>query len=173
MRQMVHIFVCMSHKTKHESKNLASEPMVAYVTGSSLNPFYSLLGGPKNNFSSDWEIVKLARQGFSKRALLSLAKKISLTFQELATILHISERTLQRYDDDAIIKTEYAEKAVEIARLYTRGQEVFGSMDKFKLWIKAPSLIFNGEAPVSVLDTSAGFDMVFTELGRIEHGIFA
>jgi len=170
---MVHIFVYMSHKNKVEDVNLANEPMVAYVTGNSLNPFYSLLGGPKNNFSSDWDIVKLARQGFSKRALLSLAKKISLTFQELATILHISERTLQRYDDDAIIKTEYAEKAVELARLYTRGQEVFGSMDKFKLWIKAPSLIFNGEAPVSVLDTSAGFDMVFTELGRIEHGIFA
>ena len=99
--------------------------------------------------------------------MLSLAKKISLTLQELTNILHISERTLQRYYDDAIIKTEYAEKAVELARLYTRGQEVFGSMDKFKLWIKAPSLIFNGEAPVSLLDTSAGFDMVFTELGRI------
>jgi putative toxin-antitoxin system antitoxin component (TIGR02293 family) len=169
---MVYIFVYMSHKNKPDSPNLVSEPMVAYVTGGSLNPFYSLLGGPKNAFSSDWDIINLARQGFSKRALLSLAKKISLTFQELATILHISERTLQRYDDDAIIKTEYAEKAVELARLYTRGQEVFGSMDKFKLWIKAPSLIFNGEAPVSLLDTSAGFDMVFTELGRIEHGIF-
>ena len=152
---------------------MAGEPIVAYVTAGSLNPFYNLLGGPKNSFSSDWDILKLARQGFSKRALLSLAKKISLTLQELATILHISERTLQRYEDDAIIKTEYAEKAVELARLYTRGQEVFGSMDKFKLWIKAPSLIFNGEAPVSLLDTSAGFDMVFTELGRIEHGIFA
>jgi len=170
---MVHIFVYMSQKNKTEGTNIANEPMVAYVTGGSLNPFYSLLSGPKNNFSNDWDIIKLARQGFSKRALLSLAKKISLTLQELTTILHISERTLQRYDDDAMIKTEYAEKAVELARLYTRGQEVFGSMDKFKLWIKAPSLIFNGEAPVSLLDTSAGFDMVFTELGRIEHGIFA
>ena len=147
--------------------------MVAYANGGSLNLFYNLLGGSKNSFSNEWDIIKLARQGFSKRALLSLAKKISLTLQELTTILHISERTLQRYDDDAMIKTEYAEKAVELARLYTRGQEVFGSMDKFKLWIKAPSLIFNGEAPVSLLDTSAGFDMVFTELGRIEHGIFA
>jgi putative toxin-antitoxin system antitoxin component (TIGR02293 family) len=163
----------MSYKKEKNSENIISEPMVTYAAGSSLNPFYSLLGGQKNNFSNDWDIIKLARHGFSKRTLLSLAKKISLTLQELATILHISERTLQRYDDDAIIKTEYAEKAVELARLYTRGQEVFGSMDKFKLWIKAPSLIFNGEAPVSLLDTSAGFDMVFTELGRIEHGIFA
>jgi len=49
--------------------------MVAYASGGSLNPFYSLLSGPKNNFSNDWDIIKLARQGFSKRVLLSLAKK--------------------------------------------------------------------------------------------------
>jgi putative toxin-antitoxin system antitoxin component (TIGR02293 family) len=125
------------------------------------------------NFLPDFEAIKIARQGFPKHILLSLSKKISLNTQELANILHISERTLQRYDDDAIIKTEYAEKAVELARLYTRGEEVFGSMDKFKIWVKTPSIIFKGEAPITILDTSAGFDMVFKELGRIEHGIFA
>lgn len=175
MRQMVHIFVYMSHKTKSDdSNNVVNEPMAAYVTSGPINAFYNLLGSPKSvRLSNDFEIIKFAREGFPKRLLLALAKKISLTIQELSIILHISERTLQRYDDDAIIKTEYAEKAVELARLYTRGEEVFGTMDKFKLWVKAPNLIFNGEAPVSMLDTSAGFNMVFKELGRIEHGIFA
>jgi putative toxin-antitoxin system antitoxin component (TIGR02293 family) len=167
MRQMVHIFVYMSYKEPKESNNKVSEPMGLYLTQS---PFHSLLGSSK--LSNDFDIVKLARNGFPKRVLLSLAKKISLNLQELSYILHISERTLQRYDDEEIIKTEYAEKAVELARLYTRGGEVFGSMDKFKLWVKTPSFVFNGEAPVSMLDTSAGFDMVFKELGRIEHGIF-
>lgn len=163
----------MSYKIKHTAKNEVNEPMAMYITQVSSTPFYNLLGGTKTaTTSSDFDIIKLARQGFPKKALLTLAKKISLNIQELANILHISERTLQRYEDDAIIKTEYAEKAVELARLYTRGEEVFGSMDKFKLWVKAPSLIFNGEAPVTFLDTSAGFDMVFNELGRIEHGIF-
>jgi putative toxin-antitoxin system antitoxin component (TIGR02293 family) len=163
----------MSYKIKHTAKNEVNEPMAMYITQASSTPFYNLLGGAKTaEPSSDFDIINLARQGFPKKALLALAKKISLNIQELANILHISERTLQRYEDDAIIKTEYAEKAVELARLYTRGEEVFGSMDKFKLWIKAPSIIFNGEAPVTFLDTSAGFDMVFNELGRIEHGIF-
>jgi putative toxin-antitoxin system antitoxin component (TIGR02293 family) len=171
---MVYIFVYMSYKTKEDTNNTFNEPTGLYITQSSLNPFYNLLGSFKSlKLSNDFDIVKLAREGFPKRVLLALAKKISLNIQELSGILHISERTLQRYDDDAIIKTEYAEKAVELARLYTRGEEVFGSMDKFKLWMKAPGIVFNGEAPVSMLDTSAGFDMVFKELGRIEHGIFA
>jgi putative toxin-antitoxin system antitoxin component (TIGR02293 family) len=162
----------MSYKTKHTIKNKVNEPMAMYITQASSTPFYNLLGGASAaQSSSEFDIINLARQGFPKKALLALAKKISLNVQELANILHISERTLQRYEDDAIIKTEYAEKAVELARLYTRGEEVFGSIDTFKLWIKTPSLIFNGEAPVSFLDTSAGFDMVFNELGRIEHGI--
>ncbi|HAL81380.1 MAG TPA: hypothetical protein DCO83_03400 [Mucilaginibacter sp.] len=164
----------MSYKTKKQNINVVSEPMVAYVTSGPANPFYNLLGSSKSvRLSNDFDIIKFAREGFPKRVLLALAKKISLNIQELSNILHISERTLQRYDDDVIIKTEYAEKAVELARLYTRGEEVFGTMDKFKLWVKAPSLVFNGESPVSMLDTSAGFDMVFKELGRIEHGIFA
>ena len=165
----------MSHKAKIEdTPNMLNEPMVAYAVGGSGNTFYNLLGGARSlRFSNDFDVINLARKGFSKGTLLALAKKISLNLQELANILHISERTLQRYDDNEIIKLEYAEKAVELARLYTRGEEVFGSIDKFKLWIKAPSLIFNGEAPVTILDTSAGFDMVFRELGRIEHGIFA
>lgn len=164
----------MSYKIKHTAKNEVNEPMAMYITQVSSTPFYNLLGGAKTTTtSSDFDIIKLARQGFPKKALLALAKKISLSIQELAGILHISERTLQRYEDDAIIKTEYAEKAVELVRLYTRGEEVFGSIDKFKLWMKTPGLMFNGEAPVNFLDTSAGFDMVFKELGRIEHGVFA
>jgi putative toxin-antitoxin system antitoxin component (TIGR02293 family) len=166
----------MSQK-KYKEKSTVSvvnEPMMAYITTAPVHPFYNLLGGIKpSKFSSDQDILQLTRDGLPKRILLSLAKKISLTIQELANIMHISERTLQRYDDNAIIKTEYAEKAIELARLYTRGEEVFGSMDKFKNWMKTPSHIFKGEAPVSLLDTSFGFNMVFKELGRIEHGIFA
>ena len=122
---------------------------------------------------TDFDMLQLTRNGLPKSMLLSLAKRISLTIQEFADIMHISERTLQRYDDDAIIKTEYAEKAVELARLYTRGEEVFGSLDKFKTWMKTPLHIYKGETPVSLLDTSLGFDMIFKELGRIEHCIFA
>ncbi|MEO6981173.1 MAG: antitoxin Xre/MbcA/ParS toxin-binding domain-containing protein [Mucilaginibacter sp.] len=165
----------MSYKRKIEdTPNMLNEPMVAYAVGGLGNPFYNLLGASGAlKFSNEFDVINLSRKGFSKSRLMALGKKISLNLQELANILHISERTLQRYDDSDIIKTEYAEKAVELARLYARGEEVFGSIDKFKLWIKAPSLIFNGEAPVTILDTSAGFDMVFRELGRIEYGIFA
>ncbi|HTD40952.1 MAG TPA: antitoxin Xre/MbcA/ParS toxin-binding domain-containing protein [Mucilaginibacter sp.] len=165
----------MSHKKEHNQDNYISEPMTVYITQSKGSLFRNLFAGNNKSYQSatDFDILQLTRNGLPKHLLLSLAKKISLTIQELADIMHISERTLQRYDDDAIIKTEYAEKAVELARLYTRGEEVFGSLDKFKTWMKTPLHVFKGETPVSLLDTSVGFDIIFKELGRIEHGIFA
>jgi putative toxin-antitoxin system antitoxin component (TIGR02293 family) len=173
-RQKCIIFGLMSYKKKPSEEFIVNEPMVAYVTQGSGNPFAGLLSGVKPiDLSNDFNVLQLTRQGLPKRVLLSLAKKISITLQELANIMHISERTLQRYDDDEIVKTEYAEKAISLARLYVRGDEVFESMDNFKIWMKTPSIIFNGESPLSLLDTSIGFDMVLTELGRIEHGILA
>ena len=165
----------MSHGEKNIS-NSVNEPIAAYLTASHpVDSFISMLGGAKfaRSSASDWDILKLTRQGLPKRVLMLLAKKISLTLQELADIMHINERTLQRYDDDALVKTEYAEKAIELARLYTRGEEVFGSLDRFKIWMKTPVHVFHNETPVSLLDTSVGFDIIFKELGRIEHGIFA
>ncbi|MCW3116376.1 MAG: hypothetical protein JWM28_458 [Chitinophagaceae bacterium] len=161
--------------SEDNKKNSLNEPAALYGLVPADNLFSGLLGSTARqfNFMSDFDILSSTRQGFSKHVLMGLAKKISLTLQEFANIMHISERTLQRYDDADIIKTEYAEKAVELARLYTRGEEVFGTMDKFKTWMKSPVHAFRGVTPVSLLDTSIGFDMVFKELGRIEHGIFA
>ena len=178
IRQTVVIFVRMSSKVKSFKGGEATGEFDYILKGKAeeehSNKFSHAISAAAQSFNfMGFDAVKTSRQGFPKRTLLALAKKISLNIQELANILHISERTLQRYDDNDIIKTEYAEKAVELARLYARGENVFGSMDKFKLWVKAPSVVFNGEAPVNILDTSAGFDMVFKELGRIEHGIFA
>ncbi len=147
-----------------------NEPAMAYNLPVNL---YASLFGSKGVQFNDFDILTTSRNGLPKHSLMALAKKISLTLQEFANIMHISERTLQRYEDDTIIKTEYAEKAIELARLYTRGEEVFGSLDKFKTWMKTPLHVFKGEAPVSLLDTSIGFDMVFKELGRIEYGMFA
>jgi putative toxin-antitoxin system antitoxin component (TIGR02293 family) len=175
IRQNVINFVIMSYKEKKSSKSEVNEPQAAYFTSHHTGAsFMHMLGGAKfSSTATDWDILNLTRQGLPKRTLMQMAKKISLTQQELSDILHISERTLQRYEDTDVIKTEYSEKAIALARLYDRGEEVFGSIDKFKIWIRTPSVIFNGESPLSLLDTTFGFGMVLDELGRIEHGIFA
>lgn len=158
-------------KKKVEIKQDLSEPAAAY----GITNLPSLVGLLGNNYvtSTDFDLLNLARKGVSKRALVNLAKQISLTIQEVAGIMHISERTLQRYTPATLIKTEHAEKAIALARLYERGTEVFGTMDNFNDWMKTPNYTLNGEAPLNLLDTSIGFDLILQTLGRIEYGVFS
>jgi putative toxin-antitoxin system antitoxin component (TIGR02293 family) len=175
LRQNAFIFDIMTYRQKKQAQSIVSEPQATYYTSPRTGTsFINILGGAKfNTTANDWDILNLTRQGLPKHTLMQMAKNISITQQELSDIMHISERTLQRYEDADVIKTEYSEKAIALARLYDRGVEVFGSIDKFKIWIRTPSVIFKGEAPLSLLDTSFGFNMILDELGRIEHGIFA
>jgi putative toxin-antitoxin system antitoxin component (TIGR02293 family) len=165
----------MSDKNK-----ILNEPFADYAnalndSSNHLVAFFGGIGALKlqSNILSDFDILELTRRGIPKKAMLSLVNKISLTLQEFSNIMHISERTFQRYEDDSMVKTEYAEKAVELALLYVRGEEVFGSLDKFKRWMKTPSHIFKDQTPFNLLDSSIGFDLVLKELGRIEQGIFS
>lgn len=158
-------------KKKPETNTELSESAVAY---GALNQT-SLLGLLGSNYavSTDFDLLNLARKGVSKKALVSLVKQISLTIQEVASIMHISERTLQRYTPATLIKTEHAEKAIELARLYQRGTEVFGTLDNFNDWMKTPNYTLNGETPLNLLDTSIGFELILQTLGRIEYGVFS
>lgn len=158
-------------KKKPTELSTVNEPSMAYGT---MMPS-SLLGVLGNNYATinDFDLLTLARKGISKKSLIVLAKRISLTIQQVAGIMHISERTLQRYTPSTIIKTEHAEKAIELARLYERGIEVFGTLDNFNEWMKTPNYTLNGEAPIDLLDSSLGFNLILQTLGRIEYGVFS
>lgn len=158
-------------KRKVEDTSKLEEPMVAYGLPN-FSPMVAMMGDEYAN-PSDFDLLKLARKGISKKSLLALAKKISLTIEEVASVLHISERTLQRYTPQTLVKTEYADRAIELALLYERGIEVLGSERAFNSWIKSPNFALGGEIPFNLLDTRIGFTMVLDILGRIEHGIFS
>lgn len=158
-------------KKKVNNTSTAEEPMVS-DGAVNYTPMVAMMGSQYAN-PSDFDLLKLARKGIPKKALLALAKQISLTIEEVASVLHISERTLQRYTPSTIVKTEYADRAIELALLYERGIEVLGSEKAFTHWVKSPNTALGGEVPFNLLDTRIGFTMVLDILGRIEHGIFS
>lgn len=58
-------------------------------------------------------------------------------------------------------------------KVYKRAVEVFGGEEKALRWMEYPSVALGNIAPLELLNTSAGVQMLLDELGRIEHGIFA
>ena len=91
-----------------------------------------------------------------------------------ADFLDISLKSLQRYkQDDRIFKPSLSEKIIEMAEVTTMGLDVFGSMEKFKLWLDTPNYALGSLQPSELLKDSYGKAMVVAELARINYGILA
>lgn len=120
-----------------------------------------------------YDFIELSRNGINKRNLLFLSKKIDYDLKELSTILHISERTLQRYSPSKTLSPEVSERAIQLARLYCKGEAVFGDLEQFKKWMVYPIQALGMKMPKELLDTTFGFQLLNEELIKIEYGVFS
>ncbi|WP_188316230.1 type II RES/Xre toxin-antitoxin system antitoxin [Chitinophaga agrisoli] len=120
-----------------------------------------------------FEFIQLSRDGIIKKALMNLSQQLSFSLTEIARVLHVSERTLQRYADDEKLSADTSERAILLSQLYQHGTLVFGDLENFKEWMRTPLPAFNYQPPISLLDTTFGFQLIEDELGKIAHGIFA
>jgi len=93
---------------------------------------------------------------------------------EWAAILHVSERTLQRYaKSNGTFAPMNAERALQIARVLEQGTVTFGSTDLFYNWLKGHPNMLEGDLSFESLTSAEGIQMILTQLGRIQHGILA
>jgi putative toxin-antitoxin system antitoxin component (TIGR02293 family) len=103
-----------------------------------------------------------------------ISSKVDFTQKEWGGILHLSERTLQRYShDNSSFNSNVVDRLTQIKKVIQRGHEVFGSYEKFNLWIRGNPYMLEGQLSIHSLASIEGINNVLTQLGRIEHGIFA
>ena len=111
---------------------------------------------------------------FNYKDFKKIADKVPFTLQEWSEILHISERTLQRYAKaNSNFPFSVTDRILQIDKLIKRGSHVFGSMEKFIGWLRENPFMLEGRLSFQSLRSIEGVNMVFTQLGRIEHGLFA
>ena len=103
-----------------------------------------------------------------------IADKVDFTQKEWSDILHISERTLQRYaHDNGFFNTGVIDRILQINKVLERGKEVFGSYERFNSWLRGDPYMLEGQLSLHSLVSFDGINNVLTQIGRIEHGIFA
>lgn len=123
---------------------------------------------------SEFGLVELARAGINRGKVDEVARMVGLTDQEMARILNLSERTLHRLRPDVRLDSNASERLLLLEGLIRHGLAVFDSRsDVLSRWLHIPLAELRRQAPVALLDTTTGFGMVHTVLGRIEHGIYA
>lgn len=141
-----------------KGKNQLKEPALVYNVSDSTDTF---------------SLVKMVRNGIGFSVFSQLIKKIPFTIQEWSLYLHLSERTMQRYQkEEKKFDIVHSERIVQIAMLYNYGVSVFGNKENFDTWLNSKSVALASK-PKELLDNVFGIELVNNELSRIEHGIFA
>ena len=103
-----------------------------------------------------------------------IIKKYSFTLQNWADFLHISNKTLSRYQKESkTFDALQSERILQIEILYSKGEVVFGERENFTKWLETNNLALGDILPLDLLKTSFGIQLLIDELTRIEHGVLA
>ncbi|MFZ4545551.1 MAG: type II toxin-antitoxin system Xre/ParS family antitoxin [Saprospiraceae bacterium] len=126
------------------------------------------------DFLSDKMLIIAAIKAGIPFSLFELIKQVTpFTENDWAKILDISSKSLQRYKTTSQhhFKSIHSEKIIEMAEVTKVGLEVFGDMEKLKLWLNTPNFALGNSVPIELLNDSYGKELVIAELTRINYGI--
>ncbi|NBC66004.1 MAG: DUF2384 domain-containing protein [Bacteroidetes bacterium] len=148
----------MEKQENNEHQNLVREVAAKYKVNE------------KNQFS----LVNKAQLGLQASAFFDLQELTEFTNQELAGLLNVSFKTIQRYEKEGKhLSAQNSEQLLKIIALYQNAEHVFGSLESFNRWLRKPAPGLGGHKPFSLMQTSGGIDLVREEIIRIEFGALA
>lgn len=119
-------------------------------------------------------IPQVKVKDFTYNEFKKIADKTPFTQAEWASLLHVSERTLQRYaKNNGSFAPINAERALQIEKVLKEGEVTFGKVENFCNWLKRKPYMLEGNLSFDSLTSYDGIQKVLTQLGRIQHGLFA
>ena len=103
----------------------------------------------------------------------ALATKIPFTLKEWASIVHLSNRTLQRYGkENKPFEGIYADRLLQIEKVIAEAAKVFKKPINFYYWLNEKHTVLNYTFSIASLQTQDGIQMLLDELGRIQQGVY-
>ena len=122
--------------------------------------------------SSGLDIVRLVRRGLPVSVIDELMKTFGLGLDEVDRIV-IPSKTLSHRRKLRILTSQQSERVLRVARILSFAADTFGSKSKAMTWLRRPTRPLDDEAPLFLLDTEEGAQLVERLLGQIGHGIAA
>ena len=149
------------------------EKKIKKTTGTAQKITETKLEEPELMYIRSVRVISSTKK-FTYSEFKKIAEKTPFTQSEWAAMLHVSERTLQRYaKNNSSFAPINAERFVQIVQVIHRVKKVFGSVDAFYDWIHSQPTMLEGELSINSLTSHEGIQKILIQIGRIEHGILA
>jgi len=125
-------------------------------------------------YSNNLRVAEIVREGIPARALKTFADTLSLNLTDMARVVVIPRRTLERrMAANALLRTGESERVVRLGRIFAKAKEVFEDSNEAANWLNEPLDSFGGQTPLQLTSTEPGAREVEQILGRLEHGVFS
>lgn len=121
------------------------------------------------------QIIESMRSGAIRGSHIpALAARLAISQDSLLTQLRLPKSTIagRIARDEALSSTEQ-DRVYRVERLLARAEEVVGDAAGAQTWVTHANRALGGVAPLSLLDTEAGYELVLDTLGRIEYGVYS
>jgi len=163
----------MSGTTKERAaSNLANFVASIEGDGRSLDHPYVLLLGLEPLDTA--RLVERVREGFSFRELERFRENVGLSRSEIAGLVQIKPRTLDRRKKEGRLQTEESDRLLRASRVFGKVIGLFeGDVGAAKEWLSSPQIALGGAVPLEMAKTDIGAREVENLAGRLEQGVFS
>jgi uncharacterized protein (DUF2384 family) len=116
---------------------------------------------------------QLAVAEYPYRKLKKITEKMPFTQAEWAQMLHLSERTLQRYaKNNAVFEGIYTDRILLLEQMINTGLATFTDAKTFYDWLKKDKEVMGHTLNFSSLFTDRGIQEITDQLQRIQYGVY-
>ncbi len=110
---------------------------------------------------------------FPYKKFEKITSQVPFTQKEWANILHLSEKTLQRYSkDNKSFEGIYVDRILQLEQLIHMGLETFTDAEALYRWLKREKNILGQTVNFESLYSTQGIQDIIDDLGRIQHGVY-
>jgi putative toxin-antitoxin system antitoxin component (TIGR02293 family) len=116
---------------------------------------------------------EVAVADYTYKKLRKIADMVPFTQSEWANMLHLSERTLQRYaKNNSSFEGIYTDRILLLQEMIHLGLETFVNAEAFYRWLKKDKPVLGHVLNFESLYSERGIQQVIDQLTRIQYGVY-
>jgi putative toxin-antitoxin system antitoxin component (TIGR02293 family) len=120
------------------------------------------------------DIIRNMRNGTLADIIPGLAARLGITQDGLFRQLRLPHSTMKaRISKNDTLSASEQDRLYRTEKVLARTLAVLEDEASARAWLVQDNRSLGGEAPLSLLDTEAGYELVLDTLGRIEYGVVA
>ncbi len=119
-------------------------------------------------------MIAQTRRGFPATVVADVARTLDMPQDQFYTAVGLPRSTMKsRIAQGKPLSPSEGDRVYRVTKVLQRAVDVLEDRDAAKQWVQRTNRSLGNVAPLTLLDTEAGYELVMDTLGRIEHGIAA